>query len=44
LPFAALLYHEALLFPALEPEKHILLSDTEMDFSPSDIDPCLGGA
>jgi hypothetical protein len=38
-----MLYHEALLFPSLESEKHVLLSDTETDFSPSDIDPYLGG-
>jgi len=37
-----LLDHEALLFLLLEPEKHILPSDTEMDFSLSDIDSCLG--
>ena len=43
LPFSVLLYHEALLFPLLEPEKHILPSDTETYFSLSDIDPCLGG-
>ena len=42
LPFTVLLDHEALLFFLLEPEKHILPSDTEMDFSLSDIDPCLG--
>ena len=43
LPIAIMLYHEALLFPTLKLEKHVLLSDTETDFSPSDIDPCLGG-
>ena len=43
LPFTVLLDHEALLFLLLEPEKHILLSDTEADFSPPDIDPCSGG-
>ena len=42
LPFTVLLDHEALLFLLLEPEKHILPSDTETDFSLSDIDPCLG--
>ena len=33
---------EALLLPMLEPEKHILLPDTELDFSSSDIVPCPG--
>ena len=42
LPFTVLLDHEALLFLLLEPEKYILPSDTEMDFSLSDIDSCLG--
>ena len=37
------LSHEALLFPLLELEKHVLLSDAEMDFSPSYVDPCIGG-
>ena len=41
LPFTILLDHEALLF-LLGSEKHILPSDTETDFSLSDIDPCLG--
>ena len=43
LPFTVLLDHEALLFLLLKPKKHVLLSDAEMDFSLSDIDPCLGG-
>ena len=42
LPFTVLLDHEAMLFLLIEPEKHILPSDTETDFSLSDIDPCLG--
>ena len=42
LPFTVLLDHEALLFAFLKPEKHVLPSDMEMDFSLSDIDPCLG--
>ena len=42
LPFTVLLDHEALLFLLLELEKHILPSNMEMDFSLSDIDPCLG--
>ena len=37
-----LLDHEVLLFPLLKPEKYVLPSDTEIDFSLSDIDPCLG--
>ena len=43
MPFTILLYYEALLFPLLELEKHVLLSNAEMDFSPSDVDPYLGG-
>ena len=42
-PFTVLLDHEAPLFPFLKLEKHVLPSDTEMDFSLSNIDPCLGG-
>ena len=42
LPFTILLDHEALFFPFLKPKKHVLPSDTETDFSFSDIDPCLG--
>ena len=42
LPFAIMLYHEVLLFPSLKPEKHVLLSDAESDFSSPDIDPCPG--
>ena len=42
-PSLSLLYHEVLLFSLLELEKHVLLFDAEMDFSPSDIDSCLGG-
>ena len=41
LAFAVLVYQEALLFLLLEPEKHILPSDMEIDFSLSDIDPSL---
>ena len=26
-----------------EPEKYVLLANTEADFSPSDVDPCPGG-
>ena len=43
LPFAVLVYQEALLIPMLEPEKYVPLSDTEADFCPPDIDPCSGG-
>ena len=43
LPFTALLNHEALVLPFLEPEKHFHPTDSEADFSLSDIDPCLGG-
>ena len=43
LPFAVLVYQEAQLIPMLEPEKYVLLSYTEVDFSPPDIDPCSGG-
>ena len=42
-PSLSLLYHEVLLFSLLELEKHVLLSDAEMDFSLFDVDPCLGG-
>ena len=34
---------EALLFPVLKLEEHILLTDMESDFSSPDVDPCLGG-
>ena len=37
------MYLEALLIPMLEPEKYVLLFDTEADFSPPDIDPCSRG-
>ena len=43
LPFTVLLDHEALLFPFLKPEKHVIPSDTETDLSFSDMDPSLGG-
>ena len=34
---------EALLLPMFKPEEHVLLTNTESDFSFSDVDPCLGG-
>ena len=34
---------EALLFSVFKPKEHVLLSDTESDFSSSNIDPCCGG-
>ena len=43
LPLAILANQEALLFPVFKPEEHILLTDTELDFSFSDVDPCLSG-
>ena len=42
-PFAIQMDQEVLLLPVFKPEKHVLLSDAEADFSSSDIDRCLGG-
>jgi hypothetical protein len=38
-----MLIQDTLLFPLLEFEDHVLLSDAEADFSSSYVDPCTGG-